>query len=232
STLTDRVASSANCEYHARIILQKYLARESIRLSTENIQNLYNDETDIEEEIESDISKKTALINNDNSDNNYQIGEVNKAGLILLDKIRCGEVESGIHIGFLGLQRKLGGWHYSYFIIIAPRPAMGKTAFAFQFIIKPAITHKIPTAIFSLEMSKEQLIIRIQSDYSYYPAERLRTGEITNDVINSISKSTEFLDKLPVYINDKAAITVSYLRAKAKKLCKKQGVKLIVIDYL
>src|ERR1019366_1259972 len=117
STLTDRVASSANCEYHARIILQKYLARESIRLSTENIQNLYNDETDIEEEIESDISKKTALINNDNSDNNYQIGEVNKAGLILLDKIRCGEVESGIHIGFLGLQRKLGGWHYSDFII-------------------------------------------------------------------------------------------------------------------
>ncbi|MBP3447489.1 MAG: replicative DNA helicase [Clostridia bacterium] len=139
---------------------------------------------------------------------------------------------SGIPTGFSELDRKLSGLHPSTLILIAARPAMGKTSFAINIAQNIAINQNIPVLIFSLEMSKEELVNRIICSEARIESDKMRSGEITPEDMNRFLDVMDPLSKAPIYIDDTASIKVTELRAKAKRLKLEKGLGLIVIDYL
>lgn len=236
STLSNRVASSANTLNWYRY-LQGYTMLRNLAIMGEclKIDTMQPHSHPLEQSYDLVAlyeQKLSAITSGIIKFNTTDIGTLNKEGLVMLDKIRCGEIPAGVPIGFKNLQNKLGGWHKTDLIILAARPAMGKTALAVKFLITPAIEHKIPTAMFSLEMSSRQLVMRIQSDLSSFPAEDLQKGNFTSNDINSIYLATNILNGLPVFIDDTPAISVYNLRQRARKLVKENGVQLIIVDYL
>lgn len=139
---------------------------------------------------------------------------------------------SGLPTGFSELDKRLSGLQPSTLVLIAARPAMGKTSFAINIAQNVAIIHKKPVLIFSLEMSKEELVNRIISGEARIESEKIRSGEITEDDFNKFMNILEPLSKAPIFIDDTASITITELRAKAKRLKLEHDLGLIVIDYL
>ncbi len=141
------------------------------------------------------------------------------------------ELVTGVPTGFIDLDRMTTGFHESDLVIVAARPGMGKSSFMLSMAHNIA-KKDIPVGIFSLEMSKEQLIMRLLSSASKIDMQRLRTGMVTDEEIKLLSSTKEELSALKIYIDDSPAITVSDLRIKARKLVREKGVKVIAIDYL
>jgi replicative DNA helicase len=232
SSLTNRVASSANIDTHVKILQQKSLERNMVQICNKALVNVLNYRDDIfevysETQVELDNALKDVL--------HYELKNINEIHYEILSRnINVLEkgIKSGVPSGFRLLDNVTNGWQPSDLIILAGRPSMGKTAAAISMIIHPAIEEKKPVAIFSLEMSNFQIGSRIQSYISGVNVSKIVKGQVNMDEIRQITSTCVSLEKSPLFIDDTPNISLIELKSKARKLVKDKGVQLIVIDYL
>lgn len=230
--LTQKVASSAHIEFHARIILQKYILRSLIRISSETIEDSYDDTTDVFDLLDKAETKLFEI-----SQNNIKTSTEVAQSLISQAKKRIEEIAnkeglSGVPSGFEKLDKLTSGWQPSDLIIIAARPGMGKTAFVLSMARNIVINNNIPVAVFSLEMSSVQLITRLISSETGLSSEKLRTGRLETHEWEQLNVKVKKLETAPLYIDDSASLSIFDLRAKARRMVSQYGIKIIIIDYL
>ncbi|NTW31732.1 MAG: replicative DNA helicase [Bacteroidetes bacterium] len=231
--LTSRVASSANIEYHTRIISQKYLQRELIRISSDIIRDAFEDTTDVFDLL--DTAEKTLFAV---SEGNLRRSYERMPDLIqeAIEQIRIASRKEdhliGIPTGFVELDRVTAGWQRSDLIVIAARPGMGKTAFVLSMARNMAVDYKRPVAFFSLEMNALQLVTRLISSETQLPAEKLKKGTLETYEWEQLTSKITGLTDAPLIIDDTPALSIFELRAKARRLKQQHNIDLIVIDYL
>jgi replicative DNA helicase len=231
--LTNRIASAANIEYHARIVLQKYIQRELIRISSETIRDAYEESSDVLDLLDK-AERNLFGISESNIRRKYEDMHslVTKA---IKDVEHASNQESGVTgvpSGFTELDRVTAGWQKSDLIIVAARPAMGKTAFVLSVARNAAVQFKKPVAFFSLEMSSVQLVNRLISSETEINSEKLRKGELAQHEWHQLNNKVTPLTKAPIYIDDTPSLTVFELRAKCRRLVAEKKIELIIIDYL
>ena len=233
SQLTSKVASSAHIEYHARIIAQKYLARELISF-TAMIQGKAFDETlDVEDLMQEAEGKLFEISQRNVKKDVTQINPVIKDAMEMLQKAALQkEGLSGLRTGFEGLDKMTSGWQNSDLIIIAARPAMGKTAFVLSMAKNMAVNHNQPIALFSLEMSSVQLVNRLIASETELGSEKIRNGKLSEEEWQQLHSKIKALIKAPIYVDDTPALSIFELRAKCRRLQQRYGIKVLIIDYL
>lgn len=231
--LSGKVASSAHIEYHARIIAQKYLARELITF-TSGIQSKAFDETLDVDDLMQEAEGKLFEISQQNMKKDYtQINPVINEAYELLQKAAARtDGLSGLESGFTKLDKMTSGWQNSDLIIIAARPAMGKTAFVLSMAKNIAVDFKHPVAVFSLEMSNVQLVNRLIVNVCEIPGEKIKSGQLAPYEWNQLDYKLKELIDAPLYIDDTPSLSVFELRTKARRLVREHGVKILIIDYL
>jgi len=230
--ITNKVSSAANIEYHAHIILQKFIQRALITVSTATINDAFADRKDVLEMLD-EAEQSLFDITDKNLNTGFQkisavAAEVAKS-LELLSQREDGL--TGVPTGFQELDKITNGWQSSDLIIIAARPGMGKTAFTLS-LAANAAEAGVGVGIFSLEMANAQLVQRLISMDSMIPASRLREAKLTDDQWPVLAQSVEKLSGLPVFIDDTPSINIFELRAKCRRLKQNHGIGLVVIDYL
>jgi replicative DNA helicase len=233
SKLTERVASAANIETHARIIAQKFIQRELIRISSSTIKDAYDDTTDVFDLLNA-AEQGLFEISEGNIRKNYdKMSTLIRQALEQIEEIKNKEDGlSGIPSGFSDLDRVTSGWQKSDLVILAARPGMGKTAFVLSMARNTAVQFNKPVAVFSLEMSSVQLVNRLISSESGIPAEKLRKGNLEDHEWIQLNQQITSLSEAPLFIDDTPALTVFELRAKCRRLVRNNGVEMVIIDYL
>jgi replicative DNA helicase len=236
SKLTNSVVSSANIEAHARIIMQKFIQRELIRISGEIIGDAYEDSTDVFDLLDDAESKLFDITNNHLRKNFDSIDSVLVKTITRIEDMRNRQEDiTGVPSGFASLDRVTYGWQNSDLIILAARPSVGKTAFALNLARNAALHPTKPTAVamFSLEMSSGQLVQRILSAESEIRLENINRGKMEEHEMKQLyKKGIEKLSKAPIFIDDTAALNIFELRAKCRRLKNKHNVGMVIIDYL
>ncbi len=231
--LTARIASAANMEYYARIIAQKFLQRELIRISHEVITEAFEDTTDVFDLLD---RAESSLFNV--SQGNFRRGSVELSGLIkeAVDQIQEARKQeghiSGVPSGFPALDNVTAGWQKSDLIIIAARPGMGKTSFVLTIARNIAVDYKKPVAIFSLEMSAVQLITRLIASEAEIESDKLRKGKLEEHEWTQLNTKISPLSQAKLFIDDTPALSVFELRTKARRLKAQHDIQLVVVDYL
>ncbi len=230
--LSQRVASSAHIEFHARIILQKFIQRSLIKISNEIIESAYRESTDVFDLLDEAESKLY-----DVTQGNIKKSSESAQNLVLEAKKKIEEISkreglSGISTGFEKLDKLTSGWQPSDLIIIAARPGMGKTALTLSMARNIAVMKQIPVAFFSLEMSSIQLITRLISAETGLSSEKLRTGKLADHEWQQLNVKVTDLEKAPLFIDDTPSLSIFDLRAKARRLSSQHQIKLIIVDYL
>ena len=233
SGLTSRVSSSANTEYHARIIAEKFIQRKLINISSGIIEESLDDTIDVFETLNKAEQELFNVTEGTLRKSYDSMSDLIKVSLKNIENLKNKEAGlSGVPSGFSKLDRVTSGWQKSDLIICAARPGMGKTAFALTMARNIAIEHGMGVGVFSLEMSSEQLVNRLISSESEIEAGKLRKGDLKEHEWVQLHSKIKNLSKAPIFIDDTPAISVFELRAKARRLVKKHGVKMIIIDYL
>ncbi len=234
--LTNAVVSSANILTHCRIVLQKFIQRELIRISGEIIGAAYEDSTDVFDLLDSAEGKLFEITNNHLRKNFDDIQTVLVQTIDRIEEMRKRDDDiTGVPTGFPSLDNLTYGWQPSDLIILAARPSVGKTAFALNLARSAALHPTKPTAVgfFSLEMSSSQLVQRILSAESGIWLEKISRGKLEEHEMQQLyKKGIHKLSKAPIFIDDSAALNIFELRAKCRRLKSKNNVGLIIIDYL
>lgn len=234
ASLTSKVSSSAHVIEHARIILEKHLKREIIRISQENIKNAYESDSDVIDVYARGISKLESALSGVIKYDINDIGKIHQNVMANSYEIAMsgGKIKNGVPTGFIKIDNYTNGWQKSDLIILAGRPGMGKTICGLAFALNPALNENIPTAFFSLEMSKEQIVSRAQSILSDIDSNKISKKQLTVDECRTIDQKCSILNTMPLYIDDTPSLSLIEFKTKSRKLVKEKGVKLIVIDYL
>lgn len=231
--LSSKVPTSANIEYYAKIVEEKSILRKLIHSSTDIVNMGYNANEEVQVIVDTaekkifDIVQKRNVkgftpIKNILVDNFEKLEELyNQKGFL-----------TGLSYGFTDLDMKTAGLHNSDLILIAARPAMGKTAFALNIALHVAVHDKVPVAIFSLEMSKEQLVNRLLCCEAMIDAGKMKTGKLEEDDWGKLAQAMSTLSDAPIFIDDTPGQNVMEIRAKCRRLKLEKGLGLIVIDYL
>lgn len=234
--LTNTVVSAANIDAHARIILQKFIQRELIRISGEIIGDAYEDSTDVFDLLDDAESKLFEITNNHLRKDYNSIDTVLVNTIKRIEDLRQrNEDVTGVPSGFSGLDRVTYGWQNTDLIILAARPAVGKTAFALNLARNAAMhpTKPTPVALFSLEMSAGQLVQRILSAESEIWLEKIARGKMEEHEMKQLyARGIQRLSQAPLYIDDTPALNIFELRAKCRRLRNKHNIGMIIIDYL
>ena len=231
--LTNRVASSANAEFHASIVVQKFIQRELIRISSETITDAYEDSSDVFDLLDKAEANLYSIVSGNIRKNYDKMSSLINKALSDIDTARKkGDGVTGVQSGFTALDRFTAGWQKSDLIIIAARPAMGKTALILSLARNSAVDHKQPIAIFSLEMSSVQLVTRLIASEAEIPAESIKKGQLKDYEYEQLHSKIDKLAEAPLFIDDTPALTIFELRAKARRLKQEHNISLIVIDYL
>ena len=233
SSLTNRVASSAHIQFHARLIAEKYIKRELIRISSEIIKDSYDETKDVFDLL------------NDAESSLFQIGEKNMgkqaSNMQNVVRLAIDEIEkasqnsdglSGVPTGFFDLDKITSGWQKSDMIVIAGRPGMGKTAFVLSMARNTAVDYNMGVAIFSLEMSSVQLVKRLIASESRLDGEKLRKGDLQDHEFQQLHSRISKLSSAPIFIDDSPGINIFDFRAKCRRLKAQHDIQLIIIDYL
>jgi replicative DNA helicase len=231
--LTNHVASAANIEYHARIIIQKFIQRELIRISSQVVKEAFEDTADVFELL--DFAEKGIYdITDQNLRRNYSpIGSLVSKAINQLQTIKDHKDSiTGVPSGFVELDRITSGWQPADLIVVAARPGMGKTAFVLTLARNAAVDFHKPVAFFSLEMASIQLTNRLISAETEIPAEKIRRGNLEEHEWTQLVHKVSELSNAPLLIDDSAAINIFELRAKARRLKKQHDIQMIIIDYL
>lgn len=231
--LTEKVASAAHIEFHARIIAQKYLARELISFSSLVTSKAFDDTSDVDDLMQEAESKLFEISQRNVKKDVTQINPVIKEALNLLE-IAANRPEglSGLQTGFNDLDKITSGWQNSDLVIIAARPAMGKTAFVLSMAKNMAVAYNYPIALFSLEMSNVQLVNRLIVNTCEIPGEKIKNGQLAPYEWEQLDFKIKELYDAPLFIDDTPSLSVFELRTKARRLVREHGIKMIIIDYL
>ncbi|HEY8398407.1 MAG TPA: replicative DNA helicase, partial [Flavihumibacter sp.] len=234
--LTNTVVSSANIDAHSRIILQKFIQRELIRISGEVIADAYEDSTDVFDLLDAAESKLFDITNNHLRKDYSSIDSVLVQTVQRIEDLRNQTEDiSGVPSGFPSIDKVTYGWQKTDLIILAARPAVGKTAFALNLARNAALNPIRPTAVavFSLEMSAGQLVQRILSAESEIWLEKISRGKLEDYEMKQLyAKGIQRLSEAKIFIDDTAALNIFELRAKCRRLKNKHDLGLIIIDYL
>jgi len=231
--LTNKVASTAHLEYHSRIIAQKFIQRELIRVGANIQQKAFEEVDDVSDMLD---AAEQELFNI--AEGNIK-KEVSRIDAVLRESIQMIENASknpegltGVPSGFTELDRMTNGWQPSDLLIIAARPAMGKTAFVLSMARNTAVDHKRPVALFSLEMASVQLVNRLVSSESEIPSEKLKKGNLEDWEWQQLEHKIKNLAEAPIFIDDTPALSVFEFRAKLRRLVMQHKIELVIIDYL
>lgn len=231
--LANKVASSANLEYHARIVAQKFVQRELIRISTSIIQDSFEDSKDVFDLLD---SAEQGLY--DITDKYLRRGYESVGSLVRMAKQRLETMShsesglSGVPSGFPELDKLTSGWQKSNLIIVAARPGMGKTAFTLAIGRNAAMDHNIPVALFSLEMNNLELVNRLLSMEAEIEGSKMRNGNLDDTDWHKLNHSLTKLGEAPIYIDDTPSLNVFELRAKCRRLHQQYKIGMVIIDYL
>lgn len=233
SQLTARVSSAAHVEYHARVITEKHIKRELIRMSSE-ISNMSFDDT---KDVFDVLSKaEEGLFQISQNTGRSDVDEMKNVVQEAIEEIEAAAANSdgisGIPTGFNDLDKLTAGWQRSDMIVIAARPAMGKTAFVLSMARNTAVDFNKGVAIFSLEMSSVQLVKRLIASEARLSAEKLRKGTLQDHEFQQLHTRITRLAKAPIFIDDTPGISIFELRAKCRRLKSKHDIQMVIIDYL
>ena len=231
--LSSRVATSANIEYHANIVAQKYLSRQIISYVSIIGTKAYDETYDVNEVIQ-EAEKTLFEITQKNMRKDYSaFGPVLGRAVKIVQAAHSNtEGVTGISTGFYKLDDITCGWQNSDLVIIAGRPAMGKTAFALSLAKNIAIDQRKPMAFFSLEMADVQLANRLMSNVCSIEGKKLLNGQLSRDDWDRLDKNLGFMEDAPLYIDETEGISILELRTKARRLVREHKIELIMIDYL
>ena len=231
--LTSRVVSSVNIEYHANIIAQKKLARDLIKFTSKTQVQAFDETQDVEELMQQAESELFEISRHNMKQDFTQINPVIKqayAQIQTASKNTSGI--SGLSTGYHRLDKVLSGWQPTDLIILAARPAMGKTAFALSLIRNMAVDQGIPVGMFSLEMGNVQLVQRLICNVCQIAGDKIRSGQLERYEWGQLDSKIVALENAPLYIDDTPQLSVFELRSKARRMVREHGVKMIFIDYL
>lgn len=231
--LTSRVSSSSNVEFHARIIIEQYLKRQLISISSEIQKLSYEDTSDVFQILDK-MEQELFTIAESNIRKNYEsMSDILKKAVDELEKKQLQKSGlTGIPSGFTALDRLTSGFQRQELIIIAARPGMGKTAFVVSACRNAAVEFDKPVALFSLEMSGVQLVNRIISAEAEIESEKIRKGKLEPHEWQQLHTKIKKLYDAPIYIDDTPALSILELRAKCRRLKAQKNIELVVIDYL
>lgn len=231
--LTSRVYSAAHVEFHARIVNQKYLARRLINFASKIESQAFDESNDVDDLLQEAESKLFEISQTQLKREVEQIDPVINLALEQMQNARNTETGlSGLQTGYTELDKMTGGWQNSDLIIIAARPAMGKTAFVLSMAKNMAIDYSIPTAIFTLEMSNVQLVKRLLSNIGSIEGEKIKSGQLSNAEQDYLNSQLSSVYGAPMYLDETPGLSITELRTKARRLVREHGVKMIMIDYL
>lgn len=231
-SLTQRVSSSAHIEFHARIILQKYIQRSLIKISNEIIEEAYDETKDVFDLLDNAEAKLYEV-----TQGNVKKSTETAQSLVIQAKKKIQDISnkeglSGIPTGFDKVDKLTSGWQPSDLVIIAARPGMGKTALTLTMARNIAVDFNKAVAFFSLEMSSVQLITRLISSETGLSSEKLRTGKLEKHEWEQLNVKVKTLEKAPLFIDDTPSLSIFDLRAKARRLKSQYDIQVIMIDYL
>lgn len=232
--IMEAVPTSANAKDYAQIVADKSTLRKLIKYSESLEKDCYLDTDDVDGMLENAEAGIFKMVQERNGGKDFS--PIDKIVLDVIDQIeaasRMNSRITGIATGFVDLDNMLTGLHGSELILVAARPAMGKTAFVLNIAHNACVKHKVTTAIFSLEMSKEQLVTRMIAMDSLVNSQKIQTGQLAGDDWDKIIESTETIAEAPLFIDDNSAISIADLRSKCRKLKQNNNLGLIIIDYL
>ena len=234
SMLLDAIPSAANVSHYLKIVQEKAILRRLINASTGIVSRCYNDGEDVSDVLDDAEREIFDIAQHRRTQGFVKIGDLIKHSIETVESLyQKKEYVTGVASGYTDLDTMTAGFQPSDLIIIAARPSMGKTSLALNIAEHAAITEKIPTAIYSLEMAREQLVLRMLCSHARVNAHNVRTGFISEKhdfpkLVNAAGK----LSGAPIFIDDSPAISVLEMRAKARRLAAKEGIRLIIIDYL
>lgn len=231
--LSQDISSAANIDYHARIVLEKWILRQLISSSMEIAHSAYEGNEDVFDLLDAAETKIFQISEEGIKESFKSMDKAVKEALELIEAIHSKNISTfSVPSGFFELDEMLGGFQKSDLIIIAARPSMGKTAFAMSAARNAAIDHNIPIGIFSLEMSTIQLATRLISAEARINAHNVRTGKFRAEEGAKISRTVHKLSKAPIFIDDTPSISILELRAKSRRLKNEKNVGMVVVDYL
>jgi replicative DNA helicase len=231
--LTSRISSAANVEYHARIVLQKHIQRDLIKISSEIIKDAYEDTTDVFDLLDK-AEQNLFSVSETNLRRNFQdMPSLVKQAIEDIEAAKNADLHMrGVPSGFTDLDRKTSGWQKSDLIILAARPSMGKTALALSMARNIAVDFDRPIAFFSLEMSAVQLVTRLISSESELRSDKLKKGELAGHEWQQLNDKISKLVDAKIFIDDTPALTIFELRAKCRRLKQQHDIQMVFIDYL
>ena len=233
TSLTNRVASTANIEYHTRILNQKQIQRELIKVSSEIIRDAFDESTDALELLDNAEKNLFAVAEGNIKKNFSKMSDLVTEAKKQIEKAgQQADGLSGIPSGFTTLDRFTAGWQKSDLVVLAARPGMGKTAFVLSLARNAAVGFKRPVAVFSLEMSSIQLVMRLISGEAELSGEKLKKGNLEQHEWHQLDSKIRELTEAPLFIDDTPALSIFELRAKARRLKANHDIQMIIIDYL
>ncbi len=231
--LTSRIASASNVEFHARIVMQKHIQRELIRISSETIKDAFEDTTDVFNLLDK-AEQSLFSVSETNLRRSFQdMPSLVRQAILDIEHARDADGSMrGVPSGFTALDRMTSGWQKSDLIILAARPSMGKTAFALNMARNVAVEFNRPVAFFSLEMSAVQLVTRLISSETELRSDKLKKGELASYEWQQLTDKISNLVEAKMFIDDTPALSIFELRAKCRRLKQQHDIQMVFIDYL
>jgi len=231
--LTNRVASSAHIEFHSRIIAEKFIKRELIKVSSEIIRDAYDETIDVFELMNKAESNLFQIAESNMTKQASTMQNIVGQAISEIEKARNNpDGISGTPSGFYELDKITSGWQKSDMIVIAARPGMGKTALVLSMARNTAVDYNMGVAVFSLEMSAVQLVKRLIAGEARIDSEKLRKGNLAEHEFQQLHSRITALSAAPIFIDDTAAISIFDFRAKCRRLKAQHDIQLVIIDYL
>ncbi len=234
ASLTSHVISAAHIENHAHVLAEKFMQRELIRIATETLHDSYEPTTDVLDLLDRTEQRLLEVSDKNLHSDYHQIGELMEEAVTRIETAQNNDDKTvGVPTGFVELDRMTAGLQNGTLIIVAARPAMGKTAFALSMVRNMAVEFQAPVAFFSLEMTAVELVMRLIASESNINNERLKKGETLNNwEKEQLKAKVEVLKNAPIYIDDTPQLSIFDLRAKCRRLKQRFGIKAVFIDYL
>lgn len=231
--LTRRVASAAHIEFHSRIIAQKFIQRELIRVSSEIQGKSYDDTIDVDDLIDFSESSLFQVAERNIKKETVPIKPVLNQAILQIENARNRKDGlSGSPSGFTSVDRITSGWQKTDLVIIAARPSMGKTAFVLSMARNMAVDHNKSVAVFSLEMSSIQLVNRLIAAETELGSDKIKTGRLENYEWEHLNRKISSLEKSPIFIDDTPALSIFEFRAKCRRLKMQHDIQVVIVDYL
>ena len=234
SQLSMKIGAAAHIEYHAKILLQKYMQRELISISYEVQRDSFDDSIAVDDLLDSTQQKIFTLAERNMKRETEPVQNIINRAIEEMQKNQLrNDGLSGVPSGFTTIDKVTLGWQQSDLIIIAARPSVGKTAFVLNMARNMAVEHKVPVAFFSLEMSSLQLVNRLMISETGLDSDKIKGGKKMADYEwTQLEERLKNLEKAPMYVDDTPSLSIFEFRSKARRLVANSGVKCIIIDYL